>query len=360
MRYLLAIWLAFPGLVLGQASQDFQIKGVVRGLPDNTVLELREQDPNIPTPVATAKSQRGNFLFKGVLPASNLYYISYPGTEQKLFVYLEPTSMTLSAHKDSLAAGILKGSAAHDAFTEFNRVFSPLYGRLGQLSQQLQSGADANGSIRRQYDATLAEAQAKADQFIQKHASSVVAPFAILVVSQLSQDADLTERRFAMLSAAAKGSLYGKMLEKNISDAKVGSIGSQAVDFTQNDPNGKPVTLSSFKGKYVLIDFWASWCGPCRQENPNVVEAFQKFKSKNFTVLGVSLDRARDPWLKAIQDDKLDWTQVSDLKFWNNEVAQAYRISSIPQNLLIDPNGTIIAKNLRGPELQQRLSQLLR
>jgi len=360
MSHFLVLLLALPGLAFGQASQDFQIKGMVRGLPDNTVLELREQDPNIPTPVATAKSQRGGFLLKGALPASNLYYISYPGTDQKLFVYLEPASMTLTAQKDSLAAGILKGSAAHEAFTEFNRVFSPLYGRLGQLSQQLQSGADANGSLRRQYDATLTEAQEKADQFIQKHAASVVAPFAILVVSQLSQDPDVIERRYGMLSEAAKGSLYGKMLEKNIADAKVGSIGSQAPDFTQNDPSGKPVSLSSFRGKYVLVDFWASWCGPCRQENPNVVQAFEAFKSKNFTVLGVSLDRARDPWLKAIHDDKLDWTQVSDLKFWSNEVAQAYRISSIPQNLLIDPEGKIIAKNLRGPELQQRLRQLLR
>jgi peroxiredoxin len=360
MRYLLAIWLTMPVLLFGQDPQDFQIKGVVRGLPDNTVVELREQDPQIPTPVATAKSLRGNFLLKGKLPASNLYYITYPGTDQKLFVFIEPSVMTLSAHKDSLAAGLLKGSASHEAFGAFNRIFSPLYGKLGQLSQQLQSGTDADGSLRRQYEATLAEAQAKADEYIGKYASSVVAPFAIMVVSQLSQDPALLERRFQMLSPAAQASLYGKMVAQNVADAKVGSIGSEALDFTQNDPDGKPVKLSSFRGKYVLVDFWASWCGPCRNENPNVVDAFQKYKAKNFTVLGVSLDRARDPWLKAIRDDRLEWTHVSDLKFWNNEVAQAYRISSIPQNLLIDPDGKIIAKNLRGQELHERLGQILK
>jgi thiol-disulfide isomerase/thioredoxin len=109
----------------------------------------------------------------------------------------------------------------------------------------------------------------------------------------------------------------------------------------------------------VGIDFWASGCGPCRQENPNVVNAFNRYKDKNFTVFGVSLDRARDPWLKAVKDDNLTWTQVSDLKFWSNAVAVQYKIQSIPQNFLIDPNGIIVAKNLRGEELQTRLASLL-
>ena len=123
---------------------------------------------------------------------------------------------------------------------------------------------------------------------------------------------------------------------------------------------GKNVSLSSFKGKYVLVDFWASWCRPCRAENPNVVNAYNQYKNKNFTVLGVSLDQAKPNWLQAIQADNLTWTHVSDLQFWNNAVAQLYHIQSIPANMLIDPTGKIIARDLRGEDLNRKLSELLK
>jgi peroxiredoxin len=134
-----------------------------------------------------------------------------------------------------------------------------------------------------------------------------------------------------------------------------------ALDFTQPDTTGTPISLSSFRGKYVLVDFWASWCGPCRTENPNVVESYNRFNSKNFTVLGVSLDRPgqKDKWINAIKEDNLTWTHVSDLQFWNNSVAQLYHVGSIPTNFLVDPTGKIVARNLRGPALQEKLCELL-
>ncbi len=168
------------------------------------------------------------------------------------------------------------------------------------------------------------------------------------------------ENRLNVLTATARSSKYGKHLGDLIQGGKIGAIGSKAMDFTQNDVNGKPVSLSSYRGKYVLIDFWASWCRPCRMENPNVVAAYNQYKGKNFTVLGVSLDQSKDNWLQAIKADNLTWTQVSDLQYWSNAVAQMYRIQSIPQNLLIDPNGLIIAKNLRGEELNARLKELIK
>jgi peroxiredoxin len=139
-------------------------------------------------------------------------------------------------------------------------------------------------------------------------------------------------------------------------------VGKQAPEISLPDPNGKKISLSSFRGKYVLVDFWASWCGPCRRENPNVVQAYNQFKNKNFTILGVSLDRPgqKDNWLKAIKDDNLTWTHISDLKFWQSEVVPIYEVGSIPYNVLIDPDGTVIAENLRGYALEQKLQEVLK
>jgi len=163
-----------------------------------------------------------------------------------------------------------------------------------------------------------------------------------------------------MLDPAVQKSSIGAQLQETIAISKIGAIGTASIDFTQADTSGKPVALSSFRGKYVLVDFWASWCGPCRNENPYVVESFNKFKSKNFSVLSVSLDKPgqKENWLKAIKEDGLTWTHVSDLKYFNNAAAQLYHIQSIPQNLLVDPDGKIIGKNLRGPALQAKLCEI--
>ena len=200
----------------------------------------------------------------------------------------------------------------------------------------------------------------KADmwQFIKDHPLSPASLYILKHDEENYPDYNKLSRYFEPLSETLKNTTFGRQYAGMLANLQLSTPGAPAPEFTMNDQDDKPVSLSSFRGKYVLIDFWASWCAPCRQENPSVVKAYGEFKNQNFTVLSVSLDKKRSDWIKAIIDDQLSWTQVSDLRFWQNAAAQLYSVKAIPQNFLIDPRGKIIAKNLFGDSLTTCLAKI--
>ena len=358
MRLIITLFCFLPLLSFAQ-DKNFSINGNIEGVPDNTNVSLT--DANNPSDtLSTGKTTKGKFLLKGAVPEPGLYHLNFAGPKKKALLFLDNSNVTVNGKIEEVQKLSVEGSSSHKDFQQFEAIFTPMFNKLQQLGQLIQI-TGLNDSLKNESGKLTAAIQQEIERFSTEKKSSYVTPFILVVTAQLSDDFELLESRYAALDENVKNSFFGKYLKTElIEPAKIGAVGTDAIEFTQNDTQGKPVSLSSFRGKYVLIDFWASWCGPCRKENPNVVETYNRFKDKNFTVLGVSLDKAKEPWLKAIKDDKLTWTHVSDLKFWDNEVARKYKIQSIPKNYLISPEGKIIARDLRGPDLAQRLSELIK
>ncbi len=353
--------LFLPAIAFSQVkSKGFVITGKITGLANG--IEVKIVDNSNKAELVKGKVMDGQFTLKGSVPEPSIY--SLAATNQPPFqFFLENNKITISGDAKDMENLKVTGSLSNKDFVDFISVIDPLMreqnGAVSTINS-MQPGQERD-KLMNVYLDIQANLKKEIEKFVTQKPHSYVSPFVVYITSQYYDDVPFLEKCFNLMDATVRRSKIGISLGEYISYTKVGAVGSKAIDFTQPDTTGAPVSLHSFKGKYVLLDFWASWCRPCRMENPNVVENFKEFKNKNFTVLSVSLDRPgdKDKWIQAIHTDSLTWTHVSDLQFWNNAAALLYHVQQIPQNMLIDPEGKIIAKNLRGPDLQNKLCEVL-
>jgi peroxiredoxin len=331
MKTILSLFVLTCTFTYALAQGNYEIKGTAKGISDNTLLYLEFTDENEKI-LDSALVVGEQFTFKGQLKskAVNAILKTFNYSNYKFF-WMENANMTFKGEKGKFREAIITGSktqAEQDALIESTKSLS-----------------DKQRMI-------------KEKQFIQERPNSIISAY-VLSVYASTWGKDSTAKLFNAFSDELKKTTYGKSISDFIALNKNVKIGDQFVDFSQEDTQNNIIKLSDFKGKVVLLEFWGSWCAPCREANPELVKIYNEFKDKGFEILGVGAETKRETWLKAIEKDKLTWPNVTDLKGDKNMAALIYGVSYYPTNFLIDKTGTIIARDLQGNKLRSKLKELL-
>lgn len=345
-------------------TNEYVLSGNLDGSNGEKVF-LQKRDGSNLVKVDSAITESGFFEFAaGQVEYPEMYYLSVDGKRGRLGFFLENSDIIITGIADTLYNAKIEGSLTQSEYEQYNEALSPYYEKNSELYQAYREATQEGdeekaAALNEERTALFEEIDNFMADYVKSNPSSFVTPTVLQQISYSMELSDM-EEAIAGLDEKVVETQIIKDLKDRIVLLKKVEIGEIAPDFTQNDVDGNPVTLSELKGhKILLVDFWAAWCGPCRRENPNVVAVYNEFHDKGFDVLGVSLDNNKEDWVKAIADDQLGWTQVSDLQYWSNSAAKLYAVNSIPANFLLDAEGKIIGKGLRGDDLREKVAELL-
>jgi len=363
MKKIIIILTAVVALWGCNQAPKYEIQGHLDGANTGTVYLSQQQEGKI-VHVDSAEIKNGDFTLSGTLEHPDIYYLQVKDKRGALLLFMENNKLKVTGNVDSLWLAKAEGSPYQDDYNAYQELLKPYedqYRALyGQWQQAKMTGNNALAQkIEDEYDSLNKSQQQLDEKFIQDHPHSLVSPY-LLRSMAYNMEGDEMQKYLDEMDTSFNNITFVKELQDWADAKKRVAVGHKAPDFALADTSGNTVELSSLLGEgYLLIDFWAAWCSPCRQENPNLVKTYQKYHDKGFDIIGVSLDQDRNAWLGAIQKDGLPWTQVSALQGWQDETAKLYAVRSIPSNFLLDKDGIIVGRNLRGDDLKKKLSELL-
>lgn len=372
MRKLFMVATATLLFACNKQQDGYHITGTIAGVEDGKkVLIQKQNEVGMVFVLDSTFVKNETFEFKGVSEDIEIVTLQFEEVQGFVPFVIENEKITAVIYKDSLNASKISGSYNNDELNRYNQEVKNLYEAIQKFEMEnSQAYTDAKAANDTETMDTLLNElktlQQKPIDYNEKYiAENPKSYIALLLIQGMLNDPEAdygkVKTYFDAMTPELKATKTGKTITETLAKVSILAVGQMAPDFSAPNPDGQIVSLKESLGKITLIDFWASWCGPCRRENPNVVALYNEFHDKGLNIIGVSLDKegAHDKWVEAIATDNLTWTQVSNLKFWQDPVARLYNIESIPATFLLDENGRIIAKNLRGEELRNKVAELL-